>query len=100
MAAADQTTAPAQTDGFMPPPPRLTGDYQSDSVTIADFMADTFNAQTIPQPISPTALPSPENSTVATAQQTANAAYNFAIAINNALEKAGIAGFPVTPPTS
>jgi hypothetical protein len=85
---------------FMPPPPRLTGDYQSDQITLSDYLSDIFTSQGTAQPINPADLPDPALTTIATAQQTANAAYNFATAINNALASAGITGFPVTPPTS
>ena len=84
-----------------PPPPRLTGDYQSDSVTLADYLADFYNgAITLTSAtVDPNNLPVPGSSSIADAQLVANRAYAFCVLINNALEKAGISGFPVTEPT-
>jgi hypothetical protein len=86
---------------FVPPVPQLTGDYSLDANTISDYLFDLFTAATSAlSAISSTSLPDPTATTTGTAQLTANAAYNFATAINNALHTAGITGFPVTPPTS
>jgi hypothetical protein len=94
-----------------PSPPRLTGDYQADSVIINDYLWDFYTAavqsgllnpqaQATAQPIDPSNLPDPANTTIATAQLTANLAYQFAQTINAQLAADSAAGFPVTEPTS
>ena len=85
----------------LPPPPRATGDPATDALTNNDYLSDLYNSLTAPfTGLDPTSLPDPSTATLASAQATANAAYNFCIAINDALAQAAIAGFPVTPPTS
>jgi len=90
---------------IVPQPPTLTGDAQSDMMGVIDWMWDLYammavqqgplnpNTQTTPQPWDPNNLPQPSNTTLATAQQTANLAWKFATLINNTLAN------PVTPPT-
>jgi hypothetical protein len=112
MSDTGQTQATSQSEQtFVPPPPRLYGDWQIDWQTVNDYFTDFYNSavvqsglldpayQATAQTINPSSLPSPDNTTIATAQATANAAYNFCLAINAALGTAGIAGFPLTPPS-
>ena len=81
---------------IIPPPPRLTGDYATDNVALSNWMWAFFNAQTTPPgQFDPNNLPDPTNTTAALAQQTANAAYTLADAVNKS--QPNTTG-PVTPP--
>jgi hypothetical protein len=62
----------------VPSPPQLTGDWQVDYPSIADYLNDLF--------------------TTVTQQMKATA--NYCDAINTALGNAHVSGFPITPPTS
>jgi len=99
-----------QNSPLWPPPPRLTGDYKSDAVTLADYLSDFYQAVVAAPPaaIDPNNLPDPANATIASAQLTANIAYQFAAAVNSALatfalainaelKTDSIANFPLTP---
>ena len=91
----------AQTVSIVPPPPRLSGNYQADQVVLSDYLWDFYNGVTTgPTSIDPNNLPDPATATLASAQLVANLAYQFAMSINAALGDAGITGFPLTPPTS
>jgi hypothetical protein len=80
----------------VPPPPRLTGDWQSDYIAVSNWMSDFYFAQTTPPPLfDPSALPDPTNTTAGLAQQTANIAWKYIDLLNKSLPT-----FPVTPPTS
>lgn len=80
---------------IVPPPPRLSGDWQTDYVAISFWMSQFYTANTTPPgTFDPSALPEPTNTTSSLAQQTANIAYKFADLINKSLPT------PVTPPTS
>lgn len=87
---------------IVPSPPRLSGDYASDWLILADYFQDFYNgALSFPsETVDPNNLTNPGNASIATAQLTANAAYNFCLAINEALARAGVTGFPINPPTS
>ena len=81
---------------IIPPPPRLTGDWPTDYTAVANWMSEFYSAQTTPPGIfDPTTLPDPSNTTTGLAQQTANAAYNLAQAVNKSLPNTT---GPVTPP--
>lgn len=85
------TTATSSKTPSIPPPPRLTGDAQADNVSLASwyqriFEASQLQAQAIGNlsgdagDFDPSSLPDPASSSVAQAQQTANAAYTAAVA--------------------
>jgi hypothetical protein len=93
------------TGAVVPPPPRMTGDPATDMYSLVGWMWSFYNAtvvetglldpttQATAQTWDPNNLPNPSSTTIATAQQTANLAYQFANLINNSLTS------PVTPPT-
>jgi hypothetical protein len=83
-------TAKSQTP--VPPPPRATGDAAADSRAIIDWLWQFFEAtviasglldpsnQATAQTIDASNLPDPADTTIATAQATANAAVNALLA--------------------
>lgn len=97
-------------NAIVPPPPRLTGNYAADQVTIADWFQAFYNAavtesglldptfQSSEPTINPNSLPDPTNTNIAGAQLVANLAYQFCQAINAQLAAAGVTGFPISEP--
>lgn len=68
---------------FIPSPPRLTGDWPTDVVTVSTWMSQFYTANTTPPGVfDPGNLPDPTNTTTGLAQQTANEAYNLARKLN------------------
>lgn len=81
---------------IVPPPPRLTGDWPTDFVAVQTWMSQFYTANTTPPGVfDPSNLPNPTNTTVGLAQQTANAAYKLAAAVNKSLPNTT---GPVQPP--
>ena len=81
---------------IIPPPPRFTGDWQTDFLAVANWMDQFSRAFSTPPGVFDSAnLPDPANTTAALAQQTANAAYKLAQAVNDSLPNTT---GPVTPP--
>jgi hypothetical protein len=111
----------------IPTPPRLTGNPQADVEALLEWVWQFYQSavvgtgllnpstQSTPAAWNPTDLPSPSNTTIANAQQTANMGYEYADALNQALgaqkwQTSSLAyqfamalnqhlGNPVTPPT-
>lgn len=76
---------------FIPPPPRLTGDYATDTLIIAQWFQAFYNGFSAsgfvpdvqngdPGTIDPNNLPDPQSSTISKAQATANAAIDALVA--------------------
>ena len=99
------STGSTNLNAVIPPPPRFSGDSQADLLAMVDWLWDFYNAavvetgllnpstQATAQAWDPNNLPQVSSTTLATAQQTANLAWQFATLINNSLTN------PVTPPT-
>jgi len=87
-----------------PTPPRLTGDAESNSAAILQWMSQFYNTtvretglldpayQATPGTFDPASLPDPAKTTIAAAQQTANEAYKLAAQVASA-----ILSFPLLP---
>jgi hypothetical protein len=86
----------------IPSPPRFTGDWQTDYLSLNDYFQDLVAAltQASGTTVDPSNLPDPTNTNIANAQLTANVGMKFCAAINDALGHASVAGFPITPPAS
>lgn len=85
-----------QSKSFVPPPPRLTGDYTTDNVIIREWMQAFYNSFEAsgfvpvaqfaePDTIDPASPPTPTDTTIAKAQATANLALDKATQAVDAL---------------